>query len=336
MNKSDVVFLPCGVEVSWQTLVVNLAAHAPREFPNTAAGHRSLIAWLRRLPAVRVCLEATGLYGLDLALALDEAVIPVMVANPRAVRNFARALMQRSKTDQLDAVVLREYAARMPFAPWRRPSPQALHLQAVAHRVRALVDMITAEKNRLHAASLSRALPDVVRRDVLRSIHSMERALQRLRRAAREFILADPELARRRALLLSIPGIADTSALHLLAELQRLGPEATVRQWVAYAGLDPRQHTSGTSVAQKTRISKSGNADLRRALYMPALVASQHQPHLQGFYLHLLARGKTKLQALVAVMRKLLHAIFGMFKHNQEFEGAKIFVLQPEQEGRCA
>ncbi len=337
MNKSEMVFVPCGIEVSSQTLIVDLRERNVREFPNTPAGHRSLIAWLRRgqLP-LQVCMEATGLYGLDLALELHAAGIPLMVANPRSVRNFARAMMQRSKTDRLDAAVLREYAARMPFEPWRRPSPQALKLTAVTHRIEALTHMIAAEKNRLHAASLSRALPELVRRDLARSIQSLERARQRLIRAAQEFVLGDPQLARRNELLLSVPGIGARSALNLLGELQRFAPDSTVRQWVAGAGLDPRQHTSGTSVAKKPAVSKTGNARLRHALFMPALVASQHEPHLRGFYQRLLACGKAKLQALVAVMRKLLHAIFGMFKHDQPFEGSKVFALKSQPEAACA
>ena len=301
----------------------------PCEFANTPAGHRLLIHALRRAPhPVRVCMEATGLYGLDLALALHAAGIAFMMANPRSVRNFARAMMQRSKTDRLDAVVLREYAVRMPFVPWQPPSSEALQLMAVAHRIQALTRMLAAEKNRLHAASLSRAWPVLIRRDLVRSIQNMERAVKRLTQAALQRVIGDPQLARRNELLLSVPGIGVTSTLNLLAEILRLGPDATVRQWVAYAGLDPRHHTSGTSVAKKPAVNKFGNAHLRRALYMPALVASQHQPHFRGFYQHLLARGKTKFQALVAVMRKLLHAIFGMFKHNQPFDGSKIYALE--------
>ncbi|MBI4479719.1 MAG: IS110 family transposase, partial [Acidobacteria bacterium] len=98
----------------------------------------------------------------------------------------------------------------------------------------------------------------------------------------------------------------------------------------AMAGLDPREYSSGTSVRRKTRISKAGNRHLRRALYMPALVAVRHDPHLGAFYQRLLARGKTKLQALVAVMRKLLHAIFGLFKHRQPYDGSKLFALPAE------
>lgn len=337
MNKSDTTFLPCGIEVSCKTLVVDLAGKAPREFPNTPAGHRALLTWLRRasLP-LRVCMEATGLYGLDLALHLAAARIPLQVANPRSVRNFARALMQRSKTDPLDAVVLREYAARMPFEPWLPPSPTALQLIAVARRIEALTGMIAAEKNRLHAASLSRALPDLVRHDVRRSIQSLERAVERLTREVLLFIADNPDVARCTALLVSIPGIGTRSAIQLLAELLHLGPDADVRQWVAYAGLDPHEHSSGTSVARKPRVSKAGNAHLRRALYMPALVATRHEPHLRGFYQHLLERGKTKLQALVAVMRKLLHAIFGMFKHNTPYDGSKLYALEPRPELQCA
>ena len=106
-------------------------------------------------------------------------------------------------------------------------------------------------------------------------------------------------------------------------------PWLPARQWVAYAGLDPRQYTSGSSVQKKTRLSKAGNKHLRRALYMPALVAVQHDPHLRAFYQHLLERGKFKMQALVAVRRKLLHAFHGMFKTHQPYDGAKLFQLQP-------
>jgi transposase len=169
----------------------------------------------------------------------------------------------------------------------------------------------------------------MVRRDVLRSIQTQQRAIERLTRAAQEFVISDPELGRRYQLLLSIPGFATTSALHTLAELALLPAGMDVRQWVAYAGLDPRQHSSGSSVEKKPRISKAGNKHLRRALYMPALVAVVHEPHLRAFYEHLLARGKTKMQALVAVMRKLLHAIFGMFKHHQTFDGTKVYALSP-------
>jgi transposase len=290
-------------------------------------------------------MESTGLYGLDLALCLHRAGVALMVANPRAVRHFGQALLQRSKNDQLDAVVLREFAARMPFQPWRPPSAAALQLVSVARRLEALTDMLAAEKNRRHAASLSEALPAIIRRDIQRSIQTQQRAIDRLTRAALDFLVEDPELSRRFQLLLSIPGFATTSALRLLPELLLLPADLDVRQWVASAGLDPREYSSGTSVQKKVRISKAGNKHIRRALYMPALVAVRHDPQVRAYYEHLQARGKTKMQALVATMRKLLHAIYGMFKHDQLFDGHKVYApsspsvpapLPEPQEVACA
>ncbi len=329
MDKRDY----CGVEVSAKELLVVLRRGEQtlplKAFPNTAEGHRAVGRYLarpRRL--VRVCLESTGVYGLDIALWLQKrAGIEVMVANPRAVRNFAQALMQRSKTDPLDAVMLMEFAARMPFQAWQPPSPRVLHLCALARRLAAITELCAAEKNRLHAARAAQALPEVVRQDLQRSIAFHERALQRLTEKALELIASDPLLRERFEHLDSIPGVAAASAIPILAELSMLSADLGVRQWVASAGLDPREHSSGSSVHKKARISKAGNRHLRRALYMPALVAVRFDPHLRAFYQHLLAKGKVKMQALVAVMRKLLHAIFGMFKHRQSYQGSKVFSL---------
>lgn len=324
----------CGIEVSAAELVVvwsGTRGERLRRFANTAAGHRSLLhALTRGGKRVRACMEATGLYGLDLALVLSEQpAIELMVANPRAVRHFAQAMMQRSKNDCIDARVLREFAARMPFTRWVRPSANTLALWAIARRLQALTALCTAEKNRQHAAGLSQAVPAAVRQDILRSLRFHQRAMKQLRQQALACIAADPQLTHRYQLLLSIPGIAENSALQVLAELSLLPADRDVRQWVAYAGLDPREHTSGTSVRQHARISKVGNRHLRQALYMPALVASRFQPHLRGFYQHLLERGKSKRQALTAVARKLLHAIYGMFRSNQRFDGFRVYALPP-------
>lgn len=324
-----------GLEVSSQELLVALRCDEQtlplKRFPNSPEGHRAVADYLARPGCtVRVCLESTGVYGLDAALLLHaQKGIEVMVANPRAVRHFAEALMERSKTDPLDAVLLLEFAARMPFQRWQPPSTTARHLCALARRIEAVTDLCAAEKNRLHAASAAAALPTAVRQDLRRSIAFHERAIERLVRQAEKLLCTDPALLRRFQHLDSIPGVARASAVSILAELGLLSPDLDVRQWVAAAGLDPRQHSSGTSVHKKPRISKSGNRHLRRALYMPALVAVQHDPHLRDFYKRLIACGKAKMQALVAVMRKLLHAIFGIFRHDQAYDGSKLFPSVP-------
>jgi transposase len=320
-----------GIEVSSQELLVALSREGQtfplRSFPNTPEGHRALADYLARAGwLVRACMESTGVYGLDLALLLDrQEGIEVMVANPRAVRHFAHALMQRSKSDPLDVRVLLEFASRMPFQSWQPPSQTALHLCALARRIQAVTDLGAAEKNRLHAASAAEALPAAVRQDIRRSIAFHERAIERLVRQAVQLISTDPLLLRRFQHLDSIPGVARASAVAILAELVLLSPDLDVRQWVAAAGLDPREYSSGSSVHKKTRISKTGNRHLRRALFMPALVAVQHDPYLRGFYELLIARGKAKMQALVAVMRKLLHAIFGIFRTGLPYDGSMLF-----------
>ena len=128
--------------------------------------------------------------------------------------------------------------------------------------------------------------------------------------------------------VISTRGIARTSALHLLAELLILPSDMSARQWVAHAGLDPRAFDSGTSIHKPARISRRGNHYLRAALYMPAMVAAHHDPHVKAFYGKLVAKGKTKMQAIVAVMRKLLHAIHGMLRTDSDFLGEKFFVLE--------
>jgi transposase len=281
---------------------------------------------------VRVCMEATGLYGLDVALALSaQEGIELMVANPRAVRHFAKASMQRSKNDQLDAVVLGEFATRMKFKAWARPDENRLALWAIARRLEALTKQRTAERNRQHAAGISQAIPECVRRSVARTLRFLQREIKQLRAEALRCITSDAQLRRRYALLLSVPGIGETSGIQILAELLLLPEDRDVRQWVAYAGLDPREYSSGTSVRKYTRISKVGNRHLRCALYMPALVASRREPHLRGFYEHLLARGKKKKQALMAIARKLLHAVFGMFRSGQPYDGARVYQLPAQR-----
>ncbi len=337
MDKIDF----CGIEVSAPELVLALERDGEvqvlKSFPNTPAGHHAVAHYLARPGRqVRVCLESTGSYGLDLASRLhQQAGVQVMVANPRAVRHFAAALMQRNKNDRVDAAVLREFTARMPFQAWEPPSAAARELRALARRLSALTEMQTAEKNRLHAALLTKTTPASVLGDLKRSLRAHHRAIDRLMREALKIIAQDPLLHGSYHLLLSARGIGPTSGVQILAELAVLSPDLQVRQWVAHASLDPREHSSGQSVRRKPRTSKAGNHHLRRALYMPALVAVRHDPHLRAFYQHLLALGKAKMQALVAVMRKLLHAIYGMFKHQQPYDGSKVYripeTLAPSQ-----
>jgi transposase len=155
----------------------------------------------------------------------------------------------------------------------------------------------------------------------------LERRIERMHQSGLTLVRGVPALATKVAHLVSAKGIAEASAMRLLAELLVLPDDLAAPQWVAHAGLDPRPYESGTSVHRPRRISKVGNRHLRAALYMPALVAIQHEPNVKAFYDKLVAAAKKPMQAVVAVMRKLLHAIWGMLKHDQDFDGEKFFKI---------
>ena len=333
MSKTDQPTQPtifCGVDVSAATLNVAVQQEdhrfEERIFDNSASGHKALIAWLHKRKAMaRVSLEATGIYSLDLALALDSAEgIEVAVLNPKIIHRFAQTL-RRSKTDSADAQALAEYSRRMPFTPWCAPSVNGLQLRTISRHVQGLVVEHTRQNNRLHAAEKSVATPRCVVSDLKRSMASLQRRIVRLRREAREVARSDETIQKRFELLIRIPGIAEISALQLLGELSPLSPEMSVRQWVAHSGLDPSHRVSGTSVNKPSRMSRAGNRHLRRALYMPALAAVRCDPHLKAFYETLLSRHKAKLQAIIAVARKLLHAIYGIFRSQTHYDGSKLF-----------
>lgn len=318
-----------GIDVSAETLSVEIGAEREPlqrlEFANTAKGHRALIKRLtKKGRRARVCLEATGIYSLDIAMALHAAGIAVMVVNPKVAKRFAQALGERSKTDRIDAGVLREFACRMPFVPWQPPTPQRLQLRSITRRIDSLVDTITQEKNRLHAASASE-LTAAIRKSIKLHLTQLERHVETLRAEAQALIDSSAELRRMLSRIRAIPGFGPVSSLQLLGELAVLPADMKPREWVAHAGLDPTKYDSGTSVSRPSRISRAGNRLFRKPLYMPALVAIRCQPNTAAFYQRLLARNKEPLQAIVAVMRKLLHAIFGMLRHDEPFDGARLF-----------
>lgn len=320
----------CGIDVSATRLDVAVQREGVdgvrrRQFANTGTGHRQLLAWLQQLGAgARVALEASGVYSLDVALSLDEAGVEVAVLNPRKASDFARSL-NRSKTDKADAEALSEHSRRMEFVRWRRPSREALELRALGRHMATLTEEHSRQSNRLHAAEGSRTAPRCVREDLKRSMAGIKKRLLRLQREARSMIEREAEMKRKLLRLVAMPGIGEISAVQILAELAGLDEQMTVRQWVAHSGLDPAHEVSGTSVHKRSRISRQGNRHLRKALFMPALSAARFDPHMRAFYLELQNRHKTKLQALTAVARKMLHAIYGIFKTNTDYDGAKLF-----------
>lgn len=323
-----------GIDVSYQDVVmvvsVNGKAQKAKTFKNTPSGHQTILQSLTKLKGeVRVCIEATGIYHFDLAVALSRIEqVQVMIINPRASHNFAQALLKRSKTDAVDAATLAVYCERMPFELWHRPADEVISLRAISRRIASLNKLKTQTKNQLHALNATAETPSVVIEQTQQLIDLLDQQVESLRDNALELIGEHTELNKPLELILTIKGIAEASAIQLLGELLILPKELSAKQWVAYAGLDPRQFESGSSIAKKPRISKAGNKHVRQALYMPALVATRFDVHIKGYYTHLIEdNGLKKMQAICAVMRKLLHAIHGMLKTNEEFDGTRFYTL---------
>lgn len=314
-------------------LVVRQGGAASAALPcrNTAADRTRLVHRLAKLPGVTICLEATGTYSMELAIALVDAGLRVMVVNPQASHNFAKVLGKHSKTDQVDADTLAQFAERMEFRPWQRPSDAELALRAFARRIRTLTDDRTAAKNQLHAISFNQHAPRAILKDLTQGITQLDRRIATLSREALALIKGCPALAEAFHRLVSVKGIADASAIALLGELLLLPKGLRAPQWVKSAGLDPQHCRSGTSVDKKPRISKAGNRHLRAALYMPALCAKAHDPHVKAYAEHLAARGKAPMQVVCAVMRKLLLAIHGMLANNQPFDHARFYAIPNNQ-----
>jgi transposase len=293
-----------------------------KRFANTDDGHRSLIEWLRhrKLGRVHACLEATGPYGLAVALALHAADHTVSIVNPAQIRDFARTRLGRNKTDQVDCGHIRAYAELFHPPAWRPPSPAARRLCELQAMRAGFVASRVEWRNRATSLAGDAAVAQLA----AATIAHFTAQIAAVEQAIRETIDGDDDLRGKRDLLLSIEGVGETLAAIVLAELP--GPEviATGAQAVAYAGLNPRRFQSGSSINRPTRISKIGNAKLRSALFMPAMVAMRHNTAVAALAARLKAGGRlTGKQIVVAAMRKLLVICFGVLKSGIPFDAAR-------------
>jgi len=329
MSSHEIV----GIDVAARKLVVIGERLALAEYENTAAGRSKLAKALSQSPRpVRVVLEATGIYFLDLACELAAAGIAVMVVNPKATHHFAEAILQRRKNDPVDAAMLREFGRRMDFVPWQPPRHELFAFRALTREAQALSKAVAAAKNRLHAITATQLAPDTLIRALERQIAQNQALVDELVAAALAETKTNRELARLVARTDSAPGFAakpapgseQGAAVLVVGELAVL-PPMTARQWVAQAGLDVREECSGTSLARRPRLSKRGNKRLREALFYPALTAARCCPLAGAFVERLVAAGKTRLQAIVALMRKLLHGLHAMWRNDEDFDAEKLF-----------
>lgn len=306
-----------GVDVSAKTLHVAVDGVSDvLSFANTLGGHKALAKRLTKAGrSARVVIEATGHYHFDLACHLaDTPRVEVMVANPRDTNHFHHAQGVRAKTDTVDARTLAQFARRMPFVAWRKPAEAVIELRASTRYLDQLVDERVRLLNQRHAAAASTSTPAWVSQELTRRLEELKRTIAFAEAQVLAIAERDPDLARAVALLSSMPGIGEPTAVRLVAELAPLSRDMTSKHISAWAGLDPRPRESGTSVRGRRGISKRGSSRVRRILYMPALNAYRSNPVLGDLYERVTGRSGSKLVGLVAVMRKMLVISWAMLK----------------------
>ncbi len=285
--------------------------------PNTLVGFQELQMWLSRQATapVRVCLEATGVYWEAVAEFLADAGVPVAVINPAQIKAHGTALGTRTKTDAVDARLIADFGYRHEFVPWQPPPQAERELRALVLRLDALQRMRVQEGNRLEVA------PATVRASVEAHLGWLDTEIDALVRAIRQRIKDDPDLRQKAGLLESIPGLGERTIAALLAFSVTPDRFRTARQVAAYAGLNPRRHDSG-SLHRPARLSKVGHAFLRKALYMPALVALYKTAWGRLFLARLTDTGKPPKVIIGAMMRKLLQVAFGVLRSGLPFNPA--------------
>ena len=295
-----------GIDVSKAQLDIAVRPEGRFSVANDKPGVTELVERLQAVRPTLVVIEATGGIELPLVSALVVAGLPVVVVNPRQVRDFAKATGQLAKTDAIDAQVLARFAEAI--RPERRPlrDEQTQALAALVTRRQQLIDMLIAEKNRLASARAS------IRKNLRAHITWLERALQQADTDLAEAIRQSPVWREKDELLRSVPGIGPVLTTTLLANLPELGT-LTHKQIAALVGVAPLNRDSGTLRGRRT--VWGGRAQVRTVLYMAAIVATRFNPVIRGFYRRLCAAGKAKKVALVACMRKLLTIINAMIKH---------------------
>jgi len=278
-----------------------------RRFMADVAGLAELMAWLEKLKAQLVCLEATGGYERSLCASLQKQNFRVSVVNPRQIRDFARSTGELAKTDAIDAGMIARFAATFDPEPDQPPTPAQERLRTLRARRQQVVHSLTQEKNRLAAA------PDAeARESIQEAVDFYERQLRELDRRLAELTRADPVLRGRLALLISVPGVGMVTAAALLAELPELGA-MNRGQAAKLVGLAPINRDSGS--LRGKRMIGGGRSQVRRSLYMATLTATKHNKSIRSYYQQLLERGKAKMTALVACMRKLLIILNAMLKN---------------------
>ena len=312
-----------GIDISKESFDVVLrgtGGEQHRVFSNDQKGFKTLLGWAEKQPerVVHICMEATGSYWEGLAEYLYQGGYTVSVVNPYQIKRYGDHLLNRNKTDKADASLIAEFCEkdRERLRAWKPFSPEIKALRSMGRRLDELQGMKQQEQNRLKSGVTDL----VVIESLQENLKQLDAQIKALWKKIKEHVNQHPDLREKQRLLTSIPGIGKLTAIKLIAEIGEIKDFTSASQLAAYAGLAPKQFQSGSSVHKQTRISKQGRTELRRCLYMPAVVASEHNPIVMDLKRRMLASGHVMMEVIVAAMKKLLHLVYGVLKSGKPFD----------------
>ena len=288
-----------------------------KTFTNNPDGFKNLKTWFHDLKAkdIHVCLEATGSYSEKVSLFLHQEKYKVSVINPTRIKAYARSEGLRTKTDKIDSGVIARFCKSHCPPAWMPPSCEERHLKDLYRYLQNLLEDKTRLSNRLENLDKKKASCKIWNE----LLESVEKKIKDVENQIETLLVADKTLKFQVDLLKTIPGVSQKTAVAILAELPNVQDFETAKQMAAFAGLTPCIRQSGTSLRGKGTLSKVGNAQVRKALYMPAIVAKRHNPMVSEFCKRLTQKGKATMVVIAAAMRKLLHIIFGVLKNQKSF-----------------
>jgi transposase len=320
-TPKDTSVITLGIDISKLTFDVALHKNGKfkhKKFKNNTAGFSALSEWLiqhtvESAVQLHACMEATGSYGEALADYLHQQGFMVSVVNPAQIKSFARSELARNKTDKLDAALIARFCTAMNPPRWEPEAPEIKVLKALVRHLHELMDVRQQERNRLETAHLE-LVPTIQAH-----IDYLTQAIDELQKKINEHINHHPDLKTKKQLLESIPGVGQATAQVILSECASIERFANAKCLASFIGVAPKITQSGSSVKGRSHLSKMGRSELRKALFLPAMVCLRYNPVIKAFGQQLLKNGKTKMQVVGAAMRKLVHIIYGVLKHQHVF-----------------
>ena len=311
-----------GIDVSKRELVVTLLNNGRRKastFSNDLKGYKELDKWVQKQATtakVLACAEATGHYSEKVADYLYSHGYDVSIVNPYCIKSYAQSKLTRHKNDQVDANIIAEYAKVHEVNLYAPRDSDLQELRSLYRCLASLKDMKVKASNHLECKE---CLPRSVQKVWKDMVCKAEKKISEVEGVILKIVQNNECLLKQYNNLQTIPGISKTSAIAILAEIPDISNFKNARQLAAYAGLTPRHRTSGSSLRGRTRISKIGSANLRKALYFPAIVAKKYNPIIKLFCKNLEDNGKHAMAIICAAERKLIHIVYAVLKHGIPF-----------------